>query len=69
MFKDRMRMIPQAADDLKALAQDGLALFDRASPGARSSSARASRSPTSCSTAFSTSRPVGQPLDPATGRT
>jgi len=28
MFKDRMRTIPQAADDLKALAQDGLRLFD-----------------------------------------
>ncbi len=28
MFKDRMRTIPQAADDLKAVAQDGLRLFD-----------------------------------------
>jgi glutathione S-transferase len=28
MFKDRMRTIPHAADDLKALAQDGLRLFD-----------------------------------------
>jgi glutathione S-transferase len=28
MFKDRMRTIPQAADDLKAMAQDGLRLFD-----------------------------------------
>ena len=30
MFKDRMRTIPQAADDLKAVAQDGLKLFDQA---------------------------------------
>jgi glutathione S-transferase len=28
MFKDRMRVIPQAADDLKALARDGLAWLD-----------------------------------------
>ena len=28
MFKDRMRTIPQAADDLKALAQEGLAWLD-----------------------------------------
>jgi glutathione S-transferase len=33
MFKDRMRTIPQAADDLKALAQDGLALFDQSLAG------------------------------------
>jgi glutathione S-transferase len=33
MFQGRMRTIPQAADDLKALAQDGLALFDRALAG------------------------------------
>jgi glutathione S-transferase len=30
MFKDRMRTIPHAADDLKAVAQDGLRLFDQA---------------------------------------
>lgn len=29
MFKERIRTIPEAADALKALAQDGLALFDR----------------------------------------
>jgi glutathione S-transferase len=28
MFKDRMRTIPQAADDFKALAQEGLAWLD-----------------------------------------
>jgi glutathione S-transferase len=28
MFKDRMRTIPHAADELRALAQDGLRLFD-----------------------------------------
>ena len=28
MFKDRFRTIPQAADDLKALAQDGLTALD-----------------------------------------
>ena len=28
LFKDRMRTIPQASDDLKALAQDGLAWID-----------------------------------------
>ena len=28
MFKDRMRVIPQASDDLKALAQEGLAWLD-----------------------------------------
>jgi glutathione S-transferase len=28
MFKDRMRVIPQAADDLKAMAQEGLAWFE-----------------------------------------
>ena len=30
MFKERMRTIPHAADDLKAVAQDGLKLFDQA---------------------------------------
>ena len=58
MFKDRMRTIPHAADDLKAVAQDGLAALR---PGARrpaaGSPARASRSPTSRSTACSTSSP------------
>lgn len=35
MFKGRMRTIPQAADDLKALAQDGLRLFDACLEGRR----------------------------------
>lgn len=29
MFKDRMRTMPEASADFKAVAQDGLALFDR----------------------------------------
>ena len=33
MFKDRMRTIPHAADDLKALAQDGLKLFEQCLAG------------------------------------
>jgi glutathione S-transferase len=33
MFKDRMRVLPEAADGLKALAQDGLALFDQCLAG------------------------------------
>src|SRR5262249_9425875 len=33
MFKDRMRTIPHAADDLKALAQDGLKLLDEGLAG------------------------------------
>ncbi|RPG51271.1 MAG: glutathione S-transferase, partial [Gammaproteobacteria bacterium TMED182] len=28
MFKDRMRILPQAADDLKAMAQEGLTWLD-----------------------------------------
>ena len=33
MFKDRMRVIPHAADDLKALARDGLAWLDEQMAG------------------------------------
>ena len=66
MFKGRMRTIPQAADDLKALAQDGLKLFDQAIAG-RSfiAGSRFTLADIALYSALDFFAGTGQPLDPA----
>ena len=66
MFKGRMRTIPHAADDLKAVAQDGLALFDQALAG-RSwiAGSRFSLADIALYSMLDFFALVGQPLDPA----
>jgi glutathione S-transferase len=66
MFKDRMRTIPHAADDLKALAQDGLALFDQALAGKSwIAGSRFSLADIALYSMLDFFALVGQPLDPA----
>jgi glutathione S-transferase len=65
MFKDRMRTIPQAADDLKAVAQDGLALFDQALAGRTwIAGARFTLADIALYSMLDFFALVGQPLDP-----
>ena len=66
MFKDRMRTIPQAADDLKALAQDGLAWLDEQMAGREFVAGDALSLADITLYAFADfGAGVGQPLDPA----
>ena len=66
MFKDRMRTIPHAADDLKALAQDGLKIFDQCLAG-RSwiVGSRFTLADIALYSMLDFFAGVGQPLDPA----
>ena len=66
MFKDRIRTIPHAADDLKALAQDGLALFDQTLAG-RSwiAGSRFTLADIALYSMLDFFALVGQPLDPS----
>jgi glutathione S-transferase len=65
MFKDRMRTIPQAADDLKAIAQDGLRLFDQALAGRQwIAGARFTLADVALYSMLDFFAGVGQPLDP-----
>ncbi|HXK25395.1 MAG TPA: glutathione S-transferase family protein [Myxococcota bacterium] len=66
MFKDRMRTIPQAADDLKALAQDGLELFDQSLAGRTwIAGSRFTLADIALYAMLDFFSGVGQPLDPA----
>ena len=66
MFKDRMRTIPQAADDLKALAQDGLKVFDQSLAGRTwIAGSRFTLADISLYAMLDFFSGVGQPLDPA----
>jgi len=65
MFKDRMRTIPQAADDLKAVAQDGLELFDQCLAGRTwIAGARFTLADIALYSMVDFFALVGQPLDP-----
>ena len=55
MFQDRIRCIPQAAEDLKETAQEGLTWLDGLIAGRISSAASGCRWRTSCSSPLSTS--------------
>ena len=63
MFQDRIRCIPHAADDFKAIAQDNLAWLDGQLADKQLFAATASRWPMSCSIAFGLGAAVGQPLN------
>jgi glutathione S-transferase len=65
MFKQRMRTIPQAADDMKAIAQDGLRIFDQCLAG-RSfiAGARFTLADIALYSMLDFFSGVGQPLDP-----
>ena len=66
MFKDRMRTIPQAADDLKALAQDGPGLFDQSLAGRTwIVGSRFTLADVALYAMLDFFSGVGQPLDPA----
>ena len=66
MFKDRMRTIPHAADDLKALAQDGLELFDQSLAGRTwIAGSRFTLADVALYAMLDFFSGVGQPLDPA----
>ena len=66
MFKDRMRTIPQAADDLKAVGQDGLKLFDQALAGRTwIAGSRLTLADIALYTMLDFFALAGQPLDPA----
>ena len=66
MFKDRMRTIPHAADDLKAVAQDGLKLFDQALAGKQwIAGSRFTLADITLYSMLDFFALVGQPLDPA----
>jgi glutathione S-transferase len=66
MFKDRMRTIPQAADDLKAVGQDGLKLFDQALAGRTwIAGSRFTLADIALYTMLDFFALAGQPLDPA----
>ena len=65
LFKDRMRTIPHAADDLKAIAQDGLKLFDQCLAGRDFlAGARFTLADIVLYSALDFFAVVGQPLDP-----
>jgi glutathione S-transferase len=66
MFKDRIRTIPQAADDLKALAQDGLGIFDRCLAGREwIAGSRFTLADIALYSMLDFFAGTGQPLDPA----
>jgi glutathione S-transferase len=66
MFKDRMRTIPQAADDLKAVGQDGVKLFDQALAGRTwIAGSRFTLADIALYTMLDFFALAGQPLDPA----
>lgn len=66
MFKDRMRTMPQAADDMKALAQDGLRVVDQCLAG-RSflAGSRFTLADIALYSLLDFFAVAGQPLDPA----
>lgn len=68
LFKDRMRIIPHAADDLKATAQDGMAWLE-AQMGGRDFIAgdRFSMADVALFAFIEFGAQVGQPLDPKNG--
>ncbi|HEX5064510.1 MAG TPA: glutathione S-transferase family protein [Myxococcota bacterium] len=66
MFKDRMRTIPHAADDLKALAQDNLKLFEQCLEGRTwLAGSRFTLADIVLYSALDFFAGVGQPLDPS----
>jgi glutathione S-transferase len=68
MFQDRMRCMPDAAADFKAVAQDGLALFDRLiGDGPFLAGDRFSLADVTLYTLLDFFAGVGQPLDPKLG--
>lgn len=67
LFKDRMRIIPQAADDLKAMAQDGLAFLDANMAGDFIAGSRFTIADITLFSFLEFGAQVGQPIDPAHG--
>ena len=67
LFKDRMRLIPQAADDLKALAQEGLGWVDANMAGDFIAGDRFTLADIALYSFVEFGGQVGQPLDAGLG--
>lgn len=65
LFKDRMRIIPHAADDMKATAQDGIAFIDANLSGDFVAGSRFTIADITLFSFLEFGAQVGQPIDPA----